>query len=234
MTPRLRQTSRGASPAHCPRCQGLAAQESLRGYDGAASWDSASWNLLDASPLGWGKALGREVSLWGPSTPKLPEGAARGGCWAPGAAHPSARNQQLAPEEMLASQEPSPEKQLAPSDGGQRSCAHQGVGCGEAALIARPAGRRRAMRATCQGGSGLCRSMLREHAGTEKGGPLSPAILLLCSLLTKSSIMLADKKTKIFKGPSSILAKQVRKIHLEVRGNVLTTGTESPFYSKFF
>ena len=175
-----------------------------------------------------------EVSLWGPSTPKLPEGAARGGCWAPGAAHPSARNQQLAPEEMLASQEPSPEKQLAPSDGGQRSCAHQGVGCGEAVLIARPAGRRRAMRATCQGGSGLCRSMLREHAGTEKGGPLSPAILLLCSLLTKSSIMLADKKTKIFKVPSSVLAKQVRKIHLEVRGNVLTTGTESPFYSKFF
>lgn len=57
MTPRLRQTSRGASPAHCPRCQGLAAQESLRGYDGAASWDSASWNLLDASPLGWGKCL---------------------------------------------------------------------------------------------------------------------------------------------------------------------------------
>lgn len=37
-----------------------------------------------------GKALCREVSHWGPSTPKLPEGGARAGCWPPGAAHPRA------------------------------------------------------------------------------------------------------------------------------------------------
>lgn len=58
-----------------------------------------------------GKALCREVSHWGPSTPKLPEGGARGGCWSPGAAHPVPLNQHLAAEEILESQEPSPEKQ---------------------------------------------------------------------------------------------------------------------------
>ena len=58
-----------------------------------------------------GKALCRKVSHWGPSTPKLPEGGARGGCWSPGAAHPVPLNQHLAAEEILESQEPSPEKQ---------------------------------------------------------------------------------------------------------------------------
>ena len=43
------------------------AQESLWGYDGATFWDSASWNLLDTSPLGcWGKLFAGKCLTGGP------------------------------------------------------------------------------------------------------------------------------------------------------------------------
>ena len=142
-------------------------------------------------------------------------GSCRGGFWPPGAAHPSARNQQLAPEGMLASQEPSPEQQPAPSDGGHRGCAHEGVACWggcphceackeETRHASRMPGRQRALQEPAE------RACWNREGRTSS--PRSPSPVPSA----KSSIMLADKKTKIFKGPSSILAKQVRKIHLEV------------------
>lgn len=127
---------------------------------------------------------------------------------------------------------------MAQSVGDQRGCVHQEAGCWGSCPHCKGLQIRDApcTRATCQGGSGLCRSLFGKHTETKKEKPLSPVILLLCPLLTKFNIMLADPPTppKKFKGPSSILAKQVRKIHLEVRGNVLITGAESLFYSKFF
>lgn len=55
---------------------------------------------------------------------------------------------------------------------------------------------------------------------------LSPAVFLLCSLLTTFDIMLADKEKSVY-SPSTILAEQAKKMDLKVRGNKLITGTES-------
>ena len=173
------------------------AQESLWGYDGATFWESASWNLLDTSFLGcWGKLFAGKCLTGGPPLQNYLREVPGQAAGHQALLIPVPWNQHLAAEEILESQEPSPEKQRGSKcRQPERLCIPGSWVLGKLSPLLGPANTGHSMHHVSHmpGRQRALQEPVWKAYWNQEGKTSFSCILLLCPLLTKFNIVLADK-----------------------------------------